>query len=125
MNGRYAIQGEQCGEKIQGNKMGDAELSLYIFNVIDLETGNVVGLETMKSVCQKMCLQMVPIVNDNFVIDASVTVESMLSMADGKYANGATREGIVIRPVTPIYSQVLKGFASFKVISNKFLLEND
>lgn len=123
MNGRYAIQGEQCGEKIQGNKMGDPELTLYVFNVIDLETGYVLGLEEMKMVCQKMCLQMVPIVDENFVIDNNVTVESMLEMADGKYANGATREGIVVRPVIPQYSQTTRGRSSFKAISNKFLLE--
>lgn len=123
MDGRYAIQGEQCGEKIQGNKMGDPELTLYVFNVIDLQTGHIIGLEEMKTICQKMCLQMVPIVDENFIIDDKVTVESLLTMADGQYANGATREGIVIRPVVPQYSQVLKGRASFKAISNKFLLE--
>jgi hypothetical protein len=122
-NGKYAIQGEQCGEKIQGNKMGDPELSLYVFNVIDVDTGRIVDLETMKRVCFHMCLQTVPIETEDFIIDDTVTVQSMLILAEGKYANGANREGIVVRPVIPQYSNVLRGRASFKAISNKFLLD--
>ncbi len=122
-DGRYAIQGEQCGEKIQANRMGCPSLSLFVFNIFDRLMGEFVDLPTMQRLCKEMGLTTVPIIDDNFVIDESVTVDSLLEMAKGNYDNGHKREGIVIRPVVGRYSQILKGRASFKAINNEYLLE--
>ena len=53
------------------------------------------------------------------------TVEALLDKADGLYPNGTKREGIVIRPVEPVYSKTLGTWLSMKVISNKYLLKNE
>lgn len=52
------------------------------------------------------------------------TVEALLERADGEYPHGGRKEGIVIRPVEPIYSKIVSGSLSMKVVSNKYLLKN-
>ena len=49
----------------------------------------------------------------------------MLERADGDYPNGGKKEGIVIRPVEPVYSTTISAALSMKVVSNKYLLKND
>lgn len=52
--------------------------------------------------------------------------ESLLkkSFSDGSYPNGGKKEGIVIRPTSPIYSTAIGAELSMKVVSNKYLLKN-
>ena len=50
---------------------------------------------------------------------------ALLSRAEGIGYNGTTREGIVIRPVTPVHSYTLSGPLSIKVINNKYLMKHD
>ena len=51
------------------------------------------------------------------------SVDDLLKRADGKYPNGGPQEGIVIRPTTPVYSDLLGADLSMKVINNKYLGE--
>ena len=53
------------------------------------------------------------------------TVEDLLVRADGEYKAGVKKEGIVIRPANPVYSQTIGGYLSMKVVSNKYLLKNE
>ena len=53
------------------------------------------------------------------------TVEALLERADGNYPNGGKKEGIVIRPIDPVYSPTVSGPLSMKVVSNKYLLKNE
>ena len=41
------------------------------------------------------------------------------SFSDGSYPNGGKKEGIVIRPTSPIYSTAIGAELSMKVVSNK------
>lgn len=50
---------------------------------------------------------------------------ALLARAEGVGYNGTIREGIVIRPVTPVHSYTLSGPLSMKVINNKYLMKND
>jgi hypothetical protein len=47
----------------------------------------------------------------------------MIDPVGSKEGYEHTAEGVVIRPIGECYSQRLKGRMSFKVISNKYLLE--
>ena len=53
------------------------------------------------------------------------TVEALLERADGEYPNGGRKEGIVIRPTEPIFSERISSALSMKVVSNKYLLKNE
>ena len=46
-----------------------------------------------------------------------------IERAKGKYASGNHKEGIVIRPIEPVYSKILEGPLSMKVINNDYLLK--
>ena len=49
----------------------------------------------------------------------------MIELAKGKYASGNFQEGIVIRPLVSFRSVILDSWASFKVINNEHLENND
>lgn len=51
------------------------------------------------------------------------TVDEFIERAKGKYKSGNYKEGIVIRPLEPVYSKILEGPLSMKVINNDYLLK--
>ena len=119
-----AVQGEICGPGIQKNRLGLNSLDLFVFDIYFIDEQRYASLDELKRLCLEMCLITVPIIDENFVPDESTTVESLLKMAEGKYPETKNeREGIVIRPVEPMQSEVLGGRLSFKVVSNRFLLK--
>lgn len=117
-----AIQGKFCGAGIQKNRLMLKRPVWYVFTVIDLETQKRYSLKKMKELCTKLELEMVPIeeVSDIFSYE---TVENLLECAKGKYISGMNKEGIVIRPVEPIYSPIIGGPLSMKIINNDYLLK--
>jgi len=50
-------------------------------------------------------------------------VKTLIERAKGKYASGLNKEGIVIRPVESVYSSIIAGPLSMKVINNDYLLK--
>lgn len=121
---RLAIQLEICGPGIQKNRMGLAEIEPFVFDAYDIETGRYLDLENLVKVCEDLGLKTVPLLS-NFVFDDSVTMDKLIEMAKGTYPNGYPREGIVIRPLQGVYSEILKHRLSFKVVSNEYLLKTD
>ena len=65
---------------------------------------------------------MVPIeeIKDDFEYDS---VEVLIERAKGKYPSGMNKEGIVIRPLEPVYSKTIEGPLSMKVLNNDYLLK--
>lgn len=115
------IQGEMVGPGIQANRLGFKEVSLFIFNLFDIDTGKYLGITELRDFCIKHGLEFVPTVEGG-PIGESTTVADLLKIAnDLDYANGTPAEGIVWRPTEETYSEVLKGRLSFKTISNRFL----
>lgn len=112
----FAIQGELIGEGIQGNPYGIKGQTVRFFNVFNIDSQEhedpAQFIWTMKS----MDLPTVPILETNFSLPR--TIEDLLKYAEGKSTlkESAEREGIVIRS--------LDRRISFKVISNKFLLND-
>lgn len=109
----YAIQGELCGPRIQGNLLGLKANALYIFNIIKLEGQERASYADMEAMCLLNGWQCVPLEEQGESFN--YTQEQLLSKAIGKYSSGKNREGLVIR------SKDYK--VSFKAISNAYLLK--
>lgn len=75
--------------------------------------------------CRKLQLETVPIEEIGMNLDEKYpSVEALLKRADGNYPNGGKKEGIVIRPVEPVYSERISAALSMKVVNNRYLLKN-
>lgn len=119
--GDVCIQGETAGPGIQRNPAGYPEICFQAFQIYGIRVGRYLGFHDFITFCDKWEIPTVPIARAEFTLDH--TVEQLLEMAKGQYRDSRKpREGIVIRPITERYSQVLNGRASFKVINNDFLL---
>ena len=117
------IQGELCAPGIQQNRLKLLKPEWYVFTVrID---GRRIGLSKMREICSILELQTVPIEEVGFDLPSHYpTVETLLNRADGEYPRGGRKEGIVIRPVEPVFSERISASLSMKVVNNKYLLGN-
>lgn len=118
------VQGEFCAPGIQQNRLRLTRPEWYVFTVII--NGKRLGLNEMLQFCSLLGMETVPIeeVGENLP-EKYPTVEALLERADGNYPNGGKKEGIVIRPIDPVYSPTVSGPLSMKVVSNKYLLKNE
>lgn len=117
-----AIQGEIVGPGVQKNPVGLKDKSLFVFNLYDTRSGEHLSDAELRKFCSAHGLTPVPLAFKGERFDE--TVDSLLQKAEGTYAGTSNqREGIVIRPVTPMRSTVLGGRLSFKAISNRYLLD--
>lgn len=110
----YSIQGELIGEGIQGNPYKIKGQTVGFFNAFNIDTQEYLGLEEFEKLVSSMGLKIVPILDRDFTLPD--TIDELLSYADEKSVLNSNfdREGVVIRS--------LDRKISFKVISNKFLL---
>ena len=117
-----AIQGEFCGAGIQKNRLKLVKPEWYVFTIVNMETGRRYPLQQMQELCEKVGLKMVPVEEQGEEFPYS-SVEELLERAKGKYDSGMNKEGIVIRPVEPVYSRAIEGPLSMKVLNNDYLLK--
>lgn len=118
------IQGELCAPGIQQNRLRLTRPEWYVFTV--RINGERAGLEKMRSICYDLSLEMVPIEEIGTDLPSKYPdVESLLQRADGEYPRGGKKEGIVIRPLEPVFSNTISASLSMKVVSNKYLLKNE
>jgi RNA ligase (TIGR02306 family) len=109
------LQGELIGEGIQGNPYKVKGQTVKFFNIYDIDQRAYYGLDLfLGTIEHTLGLETVPVLNLNFLLPD--TINDLLQFAEGKSElnPSAEREGIVIRS--------LDRNVSFKVISNKFLL---
>ena len=120
----FTIQGELCAPGIQKNRLKLTAPEWYVFTIrID---GMRIPLDTMLMICKDLGLEHVPIEEIGIDLPSKYpTVEAMLERADGDYPNGGKKEGIVIRPTRPIYSQTIGDNLSMKVVNNAYLLKQN
>lgn len=113
-----AIQGELCGDGIQGNKLDLKGRKYYVYNVYDIERQKYLSYDEKQMVISDLSLETVPVIitDVNF---SSATKEELIAAADGKstLGNKSLREGLVFRRMND-------DSVSFKAISNKFLLKH-
>ena len=109
-----SVQGELIGVGIQGNPYKIKGQTVRFFNLFDIDLQEYHSFNMMKSTLMIMGLEMVPVVDEYFTLPD--TVEELLNYADNKSLLNPDfdREGVVIR--------TLDRRVSFKVISNKFLI---
>jgi len=109
-----SVQGELIGEGIQGNPYKIKGQTVRFFNLFDIDLQVYHSLSMFKSLMTDLGLQTVPVLETQFHLPD--TIDELLMRADGKSELNPNfdREGIVIRSLD------IK--ISFKVISNKFLL---
>lgn len=120
-----AIQGEVCGPGIQGNKEQLNEVDLFVFDIYLIDDQRhatpsernllLSKLETVAGIVVKQ----VPSIR-TVTLDQFGSIEDILVHAEGPSLNSPVREGDVYKAVVVVNGQV----PSFKVISNKWLLEN-
>ena len=90
--------------------------------MLDLTTHRRYPLHKMWELRETLQLKMVPIEEEKEIFDYD-SVEVLLKRAKGKYTSGMNKEGIVIRPMEPVYSKLLEGPLSMKVLNNDYLLK--
>lgn len=118
-----AVSGEFCGPGIQSNRIGLKSPEWYIFTI--KADGKRWGLREMQELATALGNPTVPIEEVGMDFDEKYpTVEAVLARAEGNYSTGRRKEGIVIRPTEPVYSERLEGSLSVKAVSNKYLLKN-
>ena len=108
------LQGEIIGEGIQGNPYKIKGQTIKFFNAFDIDKQENISFIKFVDIIGDLNLDTVPILDFGFSLPE--TIDQLLELADKKSElNGNfDREGIVIRS----YDRKI----SFKVISNKFLL---
>lgn len=120
----FTIQGELCAPGIQNNRLKLTKPHWYIFTI--RENGRRVGLSRMLQICRELQLESVPIEETGFDLPAKYpSVEALLDRADGTYPGGGKKEGIVIRPLEPVWCRRISSPLSMKVVSNKYLLKKE
>jgi RNA ligase (TIGR02306 family) len=114
LNSNICLQGELIGEGIQGNPYKIKGQTVRFFNIFDIDNQEYYGLPNFLITLDVLQLESVPVLDRNFQLPNSV--DELLNYSDkkSKLNPNFDREGIVIRS--------LDRKISFKVISNKFLL---
>lgn len=109
-----SIQSELIGESVQGNPYKIKGQTIRCFNLFNIDTQEYSSLTDFKDTVEMLGLETVPMLDTNFKLPD--TIDELLKFADSKSELNPNydREGIVIR--------TLDRKISFKVISNKFLI---
>lgn len=117
-----SVQGELCGDGIQGNHLKLQKLEWYVFTINI--NGRRVGLNELQAIVKELGAEMVPLEETgDDLTQKYATIEDLLNRADGEYPNGGKKEGIVIRPIEVSFYN--NSPLSMKVINNKYLLKYD
>lgn len=110
-----ALQGELIGGSIQGNPYRIRGQEFYLFDIYDIDQGRYLQPKERQQLVEQLNIQHVPILGQQAL---NTDVEQLLKFAEGKSVlrNETEREGLVFKRID--------SNASFKAISNKFLLKN-
>lgn len=116
----YAVQGEIVGPGINKCRNKETDLKFFCFRIYDIKNQKWVNPKKTVELCTKLNIPHVQIVKDDFAFfDEITTMDDALKFAEGKTLEGNEREGIVCKTVDD------KPFASFKVVSNRYLLKQE
>ena len=124
-----SVQGEFCGNGIQKNRLKLVKPDWFVFTVE--ENGKRVGWDEICNVVNECGMSRVDCQETGSDLTLQYpTVEALIKRAEecGRYTKaygGGQPEGIVIRPITPVFSKTLSANLSMKVINNKYLLKGD
>jgi RNA ligase (TIGR02306 family) len=121
-----ALQGEIIGEGIQKNKYKQRGQSVYFFNVFDIDSYSYLSLNEVKILLEELGLNMVPIVDENYLLESSINAIIEKSQMKSVLNKDTIAEGIVIRPLEEKMDKyIMQGRISFKAINPNFLIKYD
>jgi len=109
-----AIQGELMGPGVQGNREKLEELTMFVFDIYDINSGKYIGADDRLSFCAEMGLPHVPAI-DRGVYSGFMDVKQFLQYAERPSMAAEQAEGVVFKSIT-------NPDVSFKAISNAYLL---
>lgn len=110
----YALQWETCGPGIQSNPMGLTEIDGFAFSAYKIDEHRYLTMHELIALCKKMQFPMCTILEHGRSFD----IQGVELKGEGKYLNGAEREGVVIRSIENFASAPI----SFKVINLNYEL---
>lgn len=120
--GRYAIQGESYGPKIQNNPLKVKDLTFVVFSVYDYNNKKYLDLEEAQKFCKENKLDFVEVVLEGESFDYDI--EKLKEVCKGFYKGTDNhREGLVFRLKKDFYTD--KARASFKIINDDYLLNKN
>ena len=112
---KLTLQYEVVGPGMNDNRMLLKELDLRLFNATKIGDRTPLGLNDLRLLSEWLSLPMVPVLLENYV---PKSIDELKELANSViYADGKPGEGIVIRPMNPIYSPTLGKSLSVKVIN--------
>ena len=110
-----AIQGEQCGPKIEGNIYSFTDVEFFVYDIFDIDAGKYFLPKETEKFCKEHCLNHVPVLGLEVQVN-SLPIGDIVSAANGaSIIVNVYREGVVYKSLTDE-----RGF-SFKAISNEYL----
>lgn len=116
----YALQGEVVGPGINGDRNKETEYRFYCFRIWDIAHQMWVNPKEAYALCEEFDIPHVQVIRDDFAFfDEIKTMDEALKFAEGKTAEGNEREGIVCKTVDD------GPYASFKVVSNRYLMKQE
>lgn len=120
-DGKYAIQGEVYGPKVNGNPLKVPELKIAIFTIKNIKDNIYLGFDEMIKLCKEMEIPFVEVIEEG--IFNYKTVEQLLEKSKGNYpGTDGPREGIVYR-LKNDWNKDNKRL-SFKVINDDYLIKS-
>lgn len=117
--GNVAVQGELIGPSVKNNSLGfekDAEHEFLVFQIFDIDKQTYLNAAEVVKWCERLDLPHVPVIGYMRLGEFATSFPELLAKAEGVSMRGTTREGFVFKSMRE------EEFA-FKVISNKWLLE--
>lgn len=95
----YTIQGEIAGPGIQKNIYDFGDKELFVFSIIETDTGKKLDYTEMKSLCNKWGVSIVPVLTEHYTLPK--TSDGIVKMSNGITVvgnrKGQKREGVVLR----------------------------
>ena len=116
----YALQGEVVGPGIQKDRNKESEYMFKCFRIYDIANQKFLNPNETVAFCKEFDIPHVEILKTDFpFFDEITTMEDALKFAEGKTKEGTEREGIVCKTCDD------GQYASFKIVSNKYLMKQD
>ena len=124
INRNLAIQGEFCGPKVNKNQVGLKDYKFFVFTIKDLDLNRFLNFNELQHTCNELKLEMVPLIVKK-IITKDTTINDLQELANKvEYTHPNNKkvagEGIVIRPIDPIYSNTLQKYLSVKLINQNY-----
>jgi RNA ligase (TIGR02306 family) len=113
----YALQGELIGEGVQKNPYKLKGQKFFLFDIWNISTAEYVSVDARREISETYNIEHVPVISKTTFLPET-SISDIITLSDRQSMLGkVSAEGLVYKR--------MDGLASFKAISNKYLLKND